>query len=697
MVRAEQQSRLDRRHEALITLLLALVLGLPAAAEPASEEPIVVTATRIAEDVARVPGSVTIIGGSELEERGVADLRGALGLVAGIDVAPGGDAGPASVVPELWGFKEADAYLLVVDGVPWGGAFSPATASVSLRDVERIEVQRGAAPVMYGATSFVGVIHVIHKAPAKAGRSLRVSAGSFNSRSLGVTASLPVLQSVLSLDIEKQGYRDPRTRYERDHAHWRASADTGAGKVSLNADAALIRQSPAAPHFREGNVLTSKTPLDGNHNPEDAKLDEDRFSLSAGLDRDLGKAAWSILVSFTHSNQRILRGFLTALAAVPDAHGFRESIGTSDLYADSHVRWDAREGLKVVGGVDHLHARTSGQGHDFDYFADPAGALPPSGGSIPNLTDGRFSDQRDFTGLYGFVEWEPHPAWVLEGGARLNRTEEAKHTSRLTLATQTSIEGSDRRSLWHGGSSLGATFRAWQNGRDLANLWLAHKASYKPAAMDFGLNGQFGILAPETGESFEGGLKTRLFEDHLDFDASAFHMDLRNALIPVTIGALPGFTNAGHIQLRGLELASGVRLCDDLRWRSGYSLHDAQFRDFIQVFGGTPTQLEGRKFEMSPRHLFSSGLSWAPPAGLRANAEVNYVGSRWLNKRNTALAAEYATWNAGAGWRAKAWELRVDARNINDQRPAVAESELGDAQYYLLPSRRVDLSLSWHF
>ena len=43
-----------------------------------------------------------------------------------------------------------------------------------------------------------------------------------------------------------------------------------------------------------------------------------------------------------------------------------------------------------------------------------------------------------------------------------------------------------------------------------------------------------------------------------------------------------------------------------------------------------------------------------------------------------------------AGYRTRKWELRVDARNIGDRRDPVAESELGDAQYYLMTSRRVD-------
>ncbi len=44
--------------------------------------------------------------------------------------------------PALWGLREFDAFLLVVDGVPWGGAFNPALTTLDLTNVERIDVLR---------------------------------------------------------------------------------------------------------------------------------------------------------------------------------------------------------------------------------------------------------------------------------------------------------------------------------------------------------------------------------------------------------------------------------------------------------------------------------------------------------------------------------------------------------------------------
>src|SRR5712671_4291248 len=163
----------------------------PTQQPPVSLPPVEVVATRMPEAPHDVPASIEVISGKDLRARGVTSLKDALAVAAGVAIAPGGDAGPASAVAEFWGLREFDAFLLVVDGVPWGGALNPAVASLSLRDVERIEVLRGPAPVTYGATSFVGVIHVVHTAAAAGAKYMDVHGGSYGSAGAGVDMGLP--------------------------------------------------------------------------------------------------------------------------------------------------------------------------------------------------------------------------------------------------------------------------------------------------------------------------------------------------------------------------------------------------------------------------------------------------------------------------------------------------------------------------
>src|SRR5262245_7451899 len=302
-------------------LALALLLLSPALARaqapqptptpPTYSESVQVTASRVPEGVDAVPESIQVVTAEELRDRGATDLKSALALAAGVDIAPGGDNGPASSVPEFWGLKEFDAFLLVVDGVPWGGAFNPALSTLDLRDVDHIEVQRGPAPVMYGATSFVGVIQVVRRAPGQKGTRLQASGGSFSSGSGALATSLPQwagFDSSLNADFERAGFEDDRTSFKKTHVLWRNHHASGAGSFSFDLDGTFLRQEPASPTPREGPALTTAVPLDSNQNPLDAHLNEDRFYARIGYDRSLSHSLWATHLSFTHSAHAQFRG-----------------------------------------------------------------------------------------------------------------------------------------------------------------------------------------------------------------------------------------------------------------------------------------------------------------------------------------------------------------------------------------------------
>jgi len=56
---------------------------------------------------------------------------------------------------------------------------------------------------------------------------------------------------------------------------------------------------------------------------------------------------------------------------------------------------------------------------------------------------------------------------------------------------------------------------------------------------------------------------------------------------------------------------------------------------------------------------------------------VKYVGDRYLNKRNTALAPGFTTVDIGGGYRFDRYELRLDGRNLGDARDPVSEANSG--------------------
>ena len=682
------------RHE-LLTGVLAGSLSLIAAASraagqaqppkpPVTVPPVEIIATRLPEVPHEVPVSIEVISGDDLRARGATSLKDALSLATGVAIASGGDAGPASAIPEFWGLREFDAFLLVVDGIPWGGALNPAVATLNLQDVERIEVLRGPAPVTYGATSFVGVIHVVHKAAAEKTSYYGAHGGSYGSGGLAVDFAIPstgTWKSRASADFDHQGLKDDRTSYSRGNALWRTAKVDGERKTWITGDLNILRQDPASPHPREGATLSSAVPLDANQNPDGAFLNENRFALSGGWERPVRQGSlWGTTASYTRSEQHIFRGFLTDISNSPNnASGFKENIEINDVYADSHILWSTQSKLRFMTGADALIANGEAKGATFDYTAPLSGSPAPLVPE-PSTLDKDAGDTRFFLGAYGSAEWRPTDRLTVSGGLRLNSTSE-RHGEGETV-THARPSG-----------SLGVMFGLWEQGANHVRAYANYRDTFKPAAFDFSLAENEDVLDPETSRSYEGGLKIRALDGRVDVEASAFRMDFSNLVTATVVNNLPALINSGKTRFQGFELATDMRLVYATYARASYSFHDGKFVDFVQDFDGVPTQLGGKRVEMSARQLFSAGVTFAPDRGLIANADVNYTGDRYLNMRNTALAPGFASVDAGVGYRMSRAEIRLDGRNLGDRRDPVAESEFGDAQYYRMPARTIRAGL----
>jgi outer membrane receptor protein involved in Fe transport len=704
---------------ALLAVTACGALALPASAvaqEPASPsagtppehatvvaDNIEVTATRLPEDVEMVPASITIIPGADIEARGARDLQGALALAGGVSIAPGGDGGPAGSVPEIWGLREFDAFLLVVDGVPWGGAFNPALPTLDLTNVERIEVLRGAAPVMYGATSFVGVIHVIHRAAGAGGRFAQLFGGNYGS--FGAAFSTPLsgsdrFKQSLTVNGERRGFKDDDTGFDKGHVLYRSSyATEGGGSFRFDLDGSVVNQSPASPHPRTGTVLTPLVPLDANHNPSDAKIDEDRFHLVGGFDRKLGGAAWSTTLSFTHGKRDTIRGFLAEISNTDEnAVGFTQDLSVTDAYFDTHLAWELASGFRLVAGLDHIYGKAKADSETFFYRVNLDGSGRDSSGSVDREMGFDSETQRNFSGLYGQAEWNPTERLHLQLGLRVNRTAEEREAGERELGEGDGGEeegGKVDKTRTNLSGVVGASFLAWSNNSDGVWLFADYRDTFKPAAIDFGPESEAEILDPETAKSYEVGIKTRLAR--CEWELTAFQMDFENLVTAATVDGLPTLINSGQERFKGIELEGRVKLAQDLSGQFSYAWHDSKFRDFVQEFDGVPTQLAGNRLEMVARNIGSAGLIYSPAEGLSGFVLANYVGDRFLNKRNTALAKAYTTWSAGLGYRFANWQVRLDGENLNDDRSPVAESELGDAQYYRLPARSLRLTVAKSF
>ena len=703
-----------------LALLTAAGLGMAAGARAQATgtemlDSVQITATREPEPVVQVPASITIVTGDDLRARGANDLRTALALVAGVEGTPGGDAGPAGSVPALWGLREADAFLLVVDGVPWGGAFNPATPSLDLTGIERIEILRGPAPVMYGATAFSGVIHVIHHAAGAAPAELSVAGGSNGSYGAAGIANLPAIGSYrqsLIVDFERRGSADDRTEFTRYHALYRGAGELGDTHMHVDADVSVLPQDPAGNLLlRDGPDLHTELPIHANYNPSGAKLNQQRYQLALGFDGASALGKWSTSFAATRTLNDVLRGFLRgdAFSDPPDAgvgdglqaDGYSQTSTITDLYFDAHLSKEFSPALDLTYGLDYLYGNGSQHAINFGYCIDEAGNEYSCAGANHPDELVNSEDHRNFYGLYAQADWKPAANVDVLAGLRLNYTRESGAglaTDNTGPAPVTAFAGSDALDKTRLSGVLGLSWKGWTSGANALTWYADYRNSFKPLAVDFGPEAEVEVLEPETANSYEAGAKLRLLDGRLEADASVFRMDFSNGLTYAYDGN-GNFTraNGGETRFLGYELETRYALNAQLQLAAHYTYHDAHFVNYTLDNGAN---VDGNRVEMSPRQLGGVGLVYARPGGLSASVIADFVSNRMLNKRNTVRSGGYTTLDAALAYRFSRYCLQLNGYNLTNRRDPVAESELseavtvtGTAGYYRLPARSYSLKL----
>jgi vitamin B12 transporter len=152
----------------------------PPAETPTPLDPVVVTATKLAQPASELPTAITVIERQDIEAQQATDVLQLLRGVPGLSVTQTGSRGGLTSVFPRGG--NANFNLVLVDGVPVnnaGGAFD--FSDLTTDNVERIEILRGPQSAIYGANAIGSVIQLFTRrgrGPLQADVSL--TGGSFD-------------------------------------------------------------------------------------------------------------------------------------------------------------------------------------------------------------------------------------------------------------------------------------------------------------------------------------------------------------------------------------------------------------------------------------------------------------------------------------------------------------------------------------
>ncbi len=149
-----------------------------------SEEELVVTASRHEQKISEAPSAITVITAEDIHQSGATNIPDVLRMVPGLDVMFLTALDP-SICARGLNHRLSNKVLLLIDGRPsylklLGNIFWEAF-SISLEEIERIEIIRGPGSVLYGTNAYCGVIHIITKSAEELkGTGISFTAGNYN-------------------------------------------------------------------------------------------------------------------------------------------------------------------------------------------------------------------------------------------------------------------------------------------------------------------------------------------------------------------------------------------------------------------------------------------------------------------------------------------------------------------------------------
>ena len=179
------------QHTLKLSLVAATLLTTASFATENLGDIVVTTATNTPQKIADVTSDVEVITAEDIEARGYTTVAQALSSVAGFSIVSNGGLGKQTSV-FLRGM-DSRHLLVLIDGIRYNDPTSLSGApwsDLTVDDIDRIEVVKGAQSGVWGADAAGGVINIVTKSPAEGTHaSAHMEGGSFGTRKYGASLS----------------------------------------------------------------------------------------------------------------------------------------------------------------------------------------------------------------------------------------------------------------------------------------------------------------------------------------------------------------------------------------------------------------------------------------------------------------------------------------------------------------------------
>ncbi len=541
---------------------------------------VTITATRVPVSSNALASSITVLQGADLHAQGIRSVLDALRGVPGLNIVQGGSFGATASLFLRGG--ESDYVQVLVDGVPVnnpGGSYN--FASLTTTNIERIEVLRGPASVLYGSDATVGVVQII----TKRGRGpFRVTAGA-NGGTYGT----------VGFDADVSGATD-RTSYSLGVERFFTD-----GSYDFNSDfdnAVVSGRFDVRPDDATDLSLTLRYQDSEFHFPTDGSgnlVDRNAFSLDEAT--TIGVEAGRFLTSNVEArvllaSNVISRGTNDAQDDVNDTQGFYAFQSIQDL---SRQSVDVRTNVYLDNGIV-LTAGAQLEQQDERSFNESESEFGPSNSSTDVERSNRAYYAQFLANIAGVS--------AVVGG-RLDDNQEFGTFATYRAAAAYTVASTKLR------ASVGRSFKAPTFFENFATGFVVGNPD----------------LDPERSLSWEVGLEQTLADGRLTLRGAYFDQSFDD-LIQFSFTEVPNYKNIAEAKASGIEIEASVVPVADFVVGANYTYLDTDAIDAGFDSGDGATFVEGERLLRRPTSTFNATAMYRGWDRGVFSAVVHYVGDR---------------------------------------------------------------------
>jgi len=648
-----------------------------------------VAGSRLGLTALQTPASTTSLSGAEVRERNNRSVQDAVTRTAGIsDIGAPGNGGTAL---SARGFTGHASVMTLFDGIRMYTGMGTVSFPHDPWMVERIDVLRGPASVLYGEGATGAVVNVLAKKPfeGEIKNHVRFGYGSFdrNQQALDSGGSLSdTLSYRLNLNREaSHGWADRDDSQDLALSaalRWQASDDLA---FTLAHD-----QGKLQPGSYFGTPLVDGKLRDSlrekNYNVRNAEIAyheqwtrlttdwtlSDQVSASNQLYYLKARRYWRNAENFTWD---AAQGQLNRREQLEIKHD-QEQIGDRQTFTFNHSLFGLASRTLVGGEFNRIRFNLANNSPYTDVgggeFIDPWNPTPGYYQSLDAYRPHSRSQLNTFA-LFAENQLQLSERWSLVTGIRRDQNHIDRDNLRDGSRSDRSLSGGN----WRAGLVFAVTpqlslYGQYSTSEDGVNNLL----TLNPTQQQMDLT---------ESKQTEFGLKQAFWDGRGEWTLAAYHIVKKKLLSRNSV--IEPTQQIGQQSSDGLEVTLELALDGGWQVLANAAFVRAEYDDFSEVVGGQLVDRSGKRPTNVPRRTANLWLNKDLGQGLEAGIGARYVDARYANTANTVDVPGYTVVDANVAWQVQPdVRLGLQLNNLFDR--TYARNQMYDGQQWLLGEPR---------